>query len=275
MKRWIHASTQNDVFNTQTTNTSYYDEFLTDKGLAYMQKAKNLTGHIEYMSPQEYFEECASKIFQGRHSADQLKEQRSYSHNHNHERLVDNYREAMRKGDQFPLCYLNYAHLGQEGLHRMYAVGELYGWDKKYPVLVVEPYDRALWEEQNRREEISDYCKGVLKDVIKDADDEISDWNNPVPDNFKESFEDLIEKKAAHNEEDPKNIKVTVKVENKAVFVFLVEYEGQEVESSSYVEKLWLDDMFRTEDSKDIDYDEAELDDIDSYLFDSDDTDII
>lgn len=43
---------------------------------------------------------------------------------------------------------LNYAEKGQEGLHRMLAIGELFGWNYKVPVLVVTWYD----EERHIRE---------------------------------------------------------------------------------------------------------------------------
>ena len=265
MKRYIRCSIDNHLFDTTTTNTSYYDDFLNPECLAYKQKAKNLTGHIEYMTPAEYFEECASTIFKGRHSVEDLKRQRAFTHGKDHNKLVDTYREAMRNGDKFPLCYLNYADLGQEGLHRMYAAGELLGWNTKFPVLIVEPYDIDRWNESNFRQEIADYERYVLKYVIREAVDEISDWNNPVPDNFEESFKDLIEEKASEYEDDPEDIEVSIKVENNMVFVFLVGYQGHEIESSTYSEKLWLDDMFKMTDDTDLDIDEMVIDDIDYY----------
>ena len=63
MKRYIRCSIDHHLFDTTTTNTSYYDDFLTPEGLAYKQKAKNLTGHIEYMTPAEYFEYGRSTFF--------------------------------------------------------------------------------------------------------------------------------------------------------------------------------------------------------------------
>ena len=38
---------------------SYYDNFLNEKDLAYMQKAKNRTGEIVMMSPNSYYEQCS------------------------------------------------------------------------------------------------------------------------------------------------------------------------------------------------------------------------
>jgi len=37
--------------------------------------------------------------------------------------------------------YINYAKRGQEGLHRMMVAGDLFGWDEKFPVLVITTYD--------------------------------------------------------------------------------------------------------------------------------------
>ena len=39
---------------------------------------------------------------------------------------------------KFPLPYLNIATKQQEGRHRMYVAGELFGWDTRFPVLVVQ-----------------------------------------------------------------------------------------------------------------------------------------
>lgn len=144
MKRYICASKEStpDIFNLDT-DTSYYNNFLNQKDLAYMQKAKNRTGEVVYMTPAQYYQECADNIFEDVTVAN-LKLQRSSNSD-----FVERYKQAMLDGDKFPLCYLNYADNSQEGLHRMMAAGEAFGWDTKFPVLVVKAVDSRV-EELNR-----------------------------------------------------------------------------------------------------------------------------
>ena len=269
MKRWIHSSTSNEVFNTASTGTSYYDTFLNKKDLEYMQDAKNLTGHIEMMTPQEYFEACAKDIFQGRHTADQLKKQREASKNKDGKQMLSDYIEAMQSGSVFPLCFLNYADLGQEGLHRMYAAGEAFGWDTKFPVLVVEPYDIDRWHESKFWQAVQDYKRYDFKDVIKEASERVSDWDSPVPDNFEDIFRKAIQE-SAMTAEEPHRIDVEFKIEDGSVFIYLSEYEGRKVDTNSYDERVWLEDMFdwKADDSDDGEHvADVEDFDIESYFF--------
>ena len=136
----------------RTTDTSYYDNFLNDKDLKYMQNAKNRTGEIVMMSPNEYIEQCANVIFHGRHTVDQIVKSRRYSKNLDTDiPIVTEYAEAMKSGSKFPLCYLNYAEDGQEGLHRMIAAGDAYGFDTKFPVLVIKPFDEDVSNPETQR----------------------------------------------------------------------------------------------------------------------------
>ena len=77
MKRYIHASQNEYVFDESRTGMSYYDNFLNEEDLKYKQKAKNLTGYTVYMSPNEYFQICADDIFHI--PIEQIKEGREYS----------------------------------------------------------------------------------------------------------------------------------------------------------------------------------------------------
>ena len=271
MKRWIHASTASEVFDVNSTGTSYYDNFLDPEDLKYMQNNKNLTGRIEMMTPQEYFSECATHTFGGRVDVAELKRSREYSHFKEGNRFIDKYAEDMARGDKFPLCFINYANPGQEGLHRMYAAGETFGWDTKFPVLVIEPYDEELWEEMQIREAIEDYRRYDLKDVVKAAVDEVSDWYKPVPDNFEERFRRAI-KRLASKMEEPHQIDVRFKIDDGLVLIYLSEYDGHEVDSQSFDDKVYLEDMFDTEQKDieelvdDVDIDDEDLD-IDTYFF--------
>ena len=59
----INESINNKLFNLNKTGTSYYDSFLDPKEHDYMKLAKGLKGEIKYMTKDEYFKECSTKIF--------------------------------------------------------------------------------------------------------------------------------------------------------------------------------------------------------------------
>lgn len=118
-----------DIF-TKSTGMPYYNSFYSDE-LEDYQDLQNKTFEIVEMSPEEYFEECAKL----KHTtSDELKQQRR-----KHSKL-DQYITDMENGDKFPMPVIDYVWKTQEGLHRMYAVGEIYGWDEKVPVMVIKKY---------------------------------------------------------------------------------------------------------------------------------------
>lgn len=140
MRRYLLGTlvtTSPQVFKLDT-DTSYYNNFLNEEDLAYMQKSKNRTGEVVHMSPSQYYEECATKIFRDT-SVENLKKQRGANAHY-----ISQYKEDMLAGDKFPLCYLDYAKHSQEGLHRMMAAGEAFGWNTKFPVLVVDVVDQHV-----------------------------------------------------------------------------------------------------------------------------------
>lgn len=226
-----------------TTQTSYYDNFLNEKDLHYMQKAKNLTGEVVMMSPKEYFREAA-KIFNT--SVEALIEQRT-------DNSLSKYIEDMQRGDVFPLCYLNYAGETQEGLHRMLAAAEAFGWDIKYPVLVVEPYDKELWKYYEDLQTYNSYLKYDLEDVIRSAENKLADWSEPVPDDFVDIMKAEIENIASQTGDDI-DVDVDIEDDNRVV-IHLNRYNDITPDTAFACEyKLYLDDMF------DIDIDDLEED---------------
>lgn len=174
------------------TDTSYYNNFLNAKDLAYMQKAKNRTGDIVMLSPNKYFEACAKDIFNGRHSIDDIKHQREYSKFKDGRSLIATYTDDMKNGDKFPLCYINYADNSQEGLHRMYAAGEAYGWNTKFPVLVVSVYDQDWETRLNLMREASDFENYEFANICREAADKISNWKEHPPKNLEQIFKEAI-----------------------------------------------------------------------------------
>lgn len=129
----------NDIVDRKRTGVSYYNDFLNPKTLEYMESEKNLTGKVVMMSPDEYYKECAKHCWPGRNvTVEKLKYERGELGAKTIEKLKKVLTYYKRK-----LCMpmINYADPGQEGLHRMYVIGELYGWDFKVPVLQIKHFD--------------------------------------------------------------------------------------------------------------------------------------
>lgn len=174
----IIESVDKAQFNTRDTEMSYYNNFLNPKDLKYMQDTKNLTGEIVQMTPEEYYKACANDIFHK--PLDYIKKSRQID-----DALINKYAKAMKDGEVFPMCMLNYENAGQEGLHRMMAAGETFGWDIKYPVLVVKPYDMNRYEEQKRWEAALDYADYDFKKDVKEVEEQLYNefdaWTDECP----------------------------------------------------------------------------------------------
>ena len=247
MKRYIRASaTPYHVFNEHDTKTSYYNDFLTADGLKYMQDQKNRTGEIVYMSPEEYFSECAKGVFKNQ-TANSLKQQRLADAD-----TIAEYEEAMKRGDVFPLPYINYADPSQEGLHRMMAAGNAFGWDTKFPVLIITVYDEEAENRWRTYNAMRDYERYDFKKIVNQADAEISDWDMMPPPDVLTQFEQAIVE-AALNPEDPdidsNNITVEAEAEDRnnniRINVYLTSFNGLEEDRNAFSKvSVWLDDMF-------------------------------
>ncbi len=119
-----------NIFDVTKTGMSKYNNFLNEQDKKYMEESKGLVGEIKQISPKEYFEESA-KIFNSTF-------EKQKSGIASEKSRINMLKEVIQtKKKQFPMPFLNYAEKSQEGRHRMYVAGELFGWDKKFPVLVV------------------------------------------------------------------------------------------------------------------------------------------
>ena len=246
MKRYIRAAVSPDsVFDVGDTHVSYYNEFLDPDGQKYMQNSKNRTGEIVYMSPDEYFKICAEDIFGI--PIQKLKDQRAANAD-----AIAEYTEAMKRGDKFPLCFVNYADKSQEGLHRMMAAGNAFGWGTKFPVLVVRALDEDLEKQRRLLNSLRDYERHDFKDIVAQAEEELSNWSDMAPPDILTKLEQAIQQVAAKpNDSDiePHDIKVEAEAYEREghvrVKIYLTEFDGMEEDrwAGNYVE-LWLDDMF-------------------------------
>lgn len=117
-----------DYIDITTTGVPFYDELMNSITLS---DTYNITRHIKYISPNEYYEECA--ILCGGTTRDKLKNYyTSYDLSYLKEVILNDKKK-------FTLPYLNYTtDQCQEGFHRMACLGELFGWDVKFPVLIIK-----------------------------------------------------------------------------------------------------------------------------------------
>ena len=254
MKLYIRASIDTNPFDTTNTDTSFYNNFLNPEGLKYMQEEKNLTGQVVMMSPKEYFQKCSDVIFYGQQNSsfEDLKRQRELSHELDGKSTIEQYKEDMLKGDKFPLCYLDYSDRGQEGLHRMYAARKAFGWNTKFPVLVVKTFDEERHKEAELIKEAGNFERYKFKNYVDNAVSEFSDWNEPVPpdlDLFCKLVKEYIEERAKMI---GYKIKVDVEIENPddiedaRLLAYLTNYNGYELPTArGYGE--WLGNMFNVD----------------------------
>ena len=270
MKRYVYASSKNDVFDLTKTGFSFYNQFLNPEELEYMEREKNLTGYIDMMSPEDYYSECSELAHV---PVELLKRQRESSRVDDDSldrRKIDKYIEDMKAGDKFPLCFLDYSTNGQEGLHRMYAAGEVFGWDTEFPVLIVEPYDLDMWNRHKKREAAERYRRDKFKDVVSKAADGIADPDSPPPVDFEEMLKDAIVEMAGRSEFGSHDIDVRLRTDDGSTFVYLTEYDGLDCTQGSFDVQVWLEDLYEWYPIEPNDLDDPlepdNLDDIDNII---------
>lgn len=247
MKRYIRATVSPDhVFNINDTKVSFYNDFLNDKDLKYMQENKNRTGEIVYMSPDDYFRECANEIFNV--SQDYLEESRSINTG-----TIMEYTSAMKRGDVFPLPYINYADKTQEGLHRMMAAGDAFGWNTKFPVLVVTAVDAEREAYNQMFQRMRDYERHDFKKVVEQAVDELTDWDLIAPPDVLTQLKDKViqcAKSPQDQDIDANDIDVDVVARERngsiELLVDLINFNGIEEDKNPFLTQVsvWLDDMY-------------------------------
>ena len=121
----------NQIFDETTQESSYGKRFL-DLAKTGKSDSKGRKAKIIQMTPMQYFEGCALGF--GTSVQSQIRQVK------NDEGTLDLLNDVIDKyHKRFPITYLDFSGetFGQEGRHRMYVAGERYGWDTKFPVLVI------------------------------------------------------------------------------------------------------------------------------------------
>lgn len=273
--RYILASHEIDNVDTSMfdgtpfkpdTGTSYYNNFLNAEDLKYMQEHKNRTGYIIMMSPDEYFKESANKIFSNRHTVEEILHSREYD-----SELNEEYTEAMRNGSKFPLCYLNYADNTQEGLHRMLVAGNLYGWQKEFPVLVVTVFDQPTEDRWQMVRNCNEFLHHEFHSVCEEALDDLIDWKSPPPNDFERIYKENIINTALKQDEGymiDVEIEIRPDTENEftkgdsIVEVYLTQFGDYELPVISNPYTFYLSEYFKVGEDKS-DSETHELDNVD------------
>jgi hypothetical protein len=180
-------------FDESKVGVSFYDQFFTNPD--YMRDVKNLRYEIDYITPKEYFEECA-KFFNTSldRQLDQIKVQTD---------VLDHLRQVLYVYKRtFPIGYLNYTTNQQEGRHRWYAVGSLLGWNKKFPVMKVywADEDRAQEEKYFQEEQAFSLFKETVDSFVKrhkddgytNIDDVLWDLNTYLDNEYDNAGAELV-----------------------------------------------------------------------------------
>ena len=154
-----------DIFDTTTLGgfSDLSQCIPGNKYYQYMIDEKNKKGEIKMLSPEEYYEICAAQFGT---TPEDLKDGRS---------TPPEYIKALErvitvKKKKFPMPFIDYTEKGsQEGLHRMMAAGNLFGWDHKFPVLVIDWADKERHErevDEDRKWELERNIDRALENAL-------------------------------------------------------------------------------------------------------------
>lgn len=154
-----------DIFDIHKASNSYAQELL--KNTQYSKEKENKYSQIVYMTPYEYFEACARDCFD--EPTEQLIQSRrkdTYTIEHL-KQVITVYKK------KFPIPYIDYAdevRPSQEGLHRMMTAGDLFGWDKKFPVQIIRWFDEDRAKkaiERKHTREIEGYLQRAVNRSLR------------------------------------------------------------------------------------------------------------
>lgn len=232
-----------DVVDLHKTGMSFYDDFLSkdESKLNYLRNNKNLDGKIVMMSPEEYFSACSKYAFGNNHpSVDTLKAQRR--HDTNTLKHLQDVLTVYKK--KFPMPMLNIAESGQEGLHRMMVIGDMFGWDHKVPVLVVDWADKQRAYEAEKRKHVEN-----IKYNIRKAVQETLRYKFQNIEELEEQLQWELDKQFEYNDDDittPVNFELTLD-ESTEVFIVKVrdvtyEFDYEDVQFIESEEENLYDD---------------------------------
>ena len=216
-----------DIFDINHISIPYYDELLKSQSF---RDRENKKIEIVQMSPREYFRGCA-KVFDSTFDKQirQVKEDKE---------TLDYIQSEIDKGHKLPLTWLDYsAEKSQDGRHRMYVVGNAFGWDEKYPVAVFTTLDEEEAEKRTKAKEeerITKYFYWIENKLLG--------YSYRDLDELKEQVEYLLHD---YLDDEPK-VKVDQRDKNTIITVNGVEftYNTDDFEWETEAKSLFDDDEF-------------------------------
>lgn len=229
-----------DIFDTNHINIPFYDELLKSQSA---RNRENRNVKIVQMSPREYFRGCA-EVFNSTFDKQirQIKEDKE---------TLEYIQSELDKGHKLPLTWLDYgAERSQDGRHRMYVVGNAFGWDEKYPVAIFTTADEQ--EAERRKKEKED---GRIIKYFHWIEDKLFGYSYRDLDELKGEVEYLIsdyldDKPAVEVEQQGKQLLITV---NGVEFTYnMSDFDWEEEEKSIFDD----DETFELDD---FDYDDLEV----------------
>lgn len=226
----VHSlGSSNSVFNLKKIGMRHYDEWLNSQSA---RDRDNVKIEIEELSPKEYLDACA-KIFGN--SFESQKRQVQYD-----KEIIQELQDLIEKGVSLNATFLDYVSNPptQEGRHRMYALAELYGWDKKYPVIIFTPAD----PERAKRDQLEKQQEKLYKYIDKAVTNAL-DYTYRNYDELKDQISYYLE-----NYIDDPEVKILDRGHWLAIVVNGLEYEISQDEFDWDEDKSDLDDDFDIED---------------------------
>lgn len=169
-----------DIFDVNVQSNGYVREYLEEP--EYMKEKNGKKAEIVYMTPQQYYEDCAKYCFGGDVSVEQLKESRGSNLPN-----IEHLKRVIQEGKiKFPLPYIEYDEYKkgeQEGLHRMYVAGELFGWNHEFPVLTIK------WIDDDTRKKFEKYRETIhVNDALRSFENDYDNRTFYGEDNLKTSL---------------------------------------------------------------------------------------
>ena len=244
--------TGNNIFDTSTTGVSFYNELIPGSSEErYYKEEKNLYGKIVNLTPQQYFEACVKYAFPNS-SVDKLKQERQRD-----TESLETIKTVIDNGVQLPMTIVNIAQQTQEGLHRMYVVGEMFGWDSNsYPVLIVDYFDK---EKQKNIDKLKH--DNEIEQRIKEAVLEACEYKYSSFEDFVEELQWTINSSFKYYDEfeDVEDIPFEIKKENELITVTVLDvpFIFNESDINITSDKPEIDDL------DDLDLDDILIDDMD------------
>lgn len=170
-----------NIFDTDVGESSFAKDMIQ---LAKTDSVDN-EGHYAYykmMSPREYFQATAEGFGNSvANNVNNVEQDKSVLKDLND--VLDKY------GKSFPVTYLDYSFdkFSQEGRHRMYIAAKRFGWDKKFPVLIIKTTDEGT--RKHNEEKISRYINKAVRSASRYSYDDLSE----LKDQFISEIENYID----------------------------------------------------------------------------------